>query len=345
MSLINQMLKDLDQRRGPLNETQFAALQGMGLVNINQLKWHRGLPLAAGFVAGIMAILVSYQANTWWNNKPESKPVFIPQAATEVAGPEQNAKLDTVATPDNIHAAAPARIADKVDFKENPLDKPAVRHTESPTTAPPTALETDSAPVTVLTAEQKAERLFTRAQRALSRDQQQRGENLLRKALTEYSGHQRARSQLAALLLSRKQEDRAERVLAEGLATDSRQPALARPYAQLLAARGELVPALETLDRAIDQRQPDPETLALRAAILDRMDRHTESAATYRKALQLQPQRALWWTGLAVALERDSQTGQALEAYQHAARRPLDKPVADYVNQRIQVLRNKEHHQ
>jgi hypothetical protein len=33
MSLINQMLRDLDARRGPASSVEIAALQGMGLAN------------------------------------------------------------------------------------------------------------------------------------------------------------------------------------------------------------------------------------------------------------------------------------------------------------------------
>jgi MSHA biogenesis protein MshN len=167
---------------------------------------------------------------------------------------------------------------------------------------------------------------------------------LLRQALDEYSRHVSARSQLAALHVSRQQEDKAERLLAEGLVTDSNQLALARPYAQLLSARDELVPALEALDRAIGQRQADAETLALRAAILYRIGRHTESASDYRQALQVQPNQALWWTGLAVALEQSSRSAQALEAYQRAVKLPLENPVDDYVKQRIHALSNKDFH-
>jgi len=344
MSLINQMLKDLDRRRGPVQESQIAALQGMGLVNINQLKWHKSPALAAGVVTGLLAIVVSYQASIWSSSRPESEHTITPQPATEAIEPEQQVQLGTVPTQDNFKAEALAALTNKDEFREKPLDIPVVPHTEAVQTAPQTPVETAIKPVTVLTPEQKAERLFARAQQALSRDQQQRGENLLRKALDEYSRHVNARSQLAALLLSRQQEGKAEQLLAEGLVTDSRQPALARPYAQLLAARDELGSALETLDRAIDQRQADPETLALRAAILYRMDRHTESAAAYREAVQLQPDRALWWTGLAVALEQDGRSAQALEAYRRAAKLPLDEPVDDYVKQRIQVLRDTEFH-
>jgi len=344
MSLINQMLRDLDKGRGPVKASQIAALQGMGLISINRFKRYDSLSLTAWGLAGLLTIVLSYQASIWWNSRPESEPVIAAQTAPETAKPQRNAQLDTVAPQDNVNTEPLATTANKAEFQQKPLDIPVPSRAETVPTALPTAVETASKPVTILTPEQKAERLFTKAQQALSRNQQQRGENLLRKALDEYSRHVSARSQLAALLLSRQQEDKAERLLSEGLLTDAHQLALARPYAQLLAARGELGPALKTLDRAITRRQADPETLALSAAILYKMERHAESAAAYRKAVQGRPKRALWWTGLAVALEQDGQPRQALEAFQRAAELPLDKPVDDYVKQRIGVLSNKDFH-
>jgi len=156
--------------------------------------------------------------------------------------------------------------------------------------------------------------------------------------------HIRARSQVAALQLSRHHTDEAEQLLAEGLLTDPRQLALARAYAQLLAARNELVPALRALDAAIAHSRADPETLALRAAILYRMGRHTESVVDYQLALQIQPYQALWWTGLAVALEQSGQVRPALEAFRRAAELPLDTPVENYVKQRIRTLSDRDFH-
>ena len=344
MSLINQILKDLDKRRGPVSGSHIAALQGMGLVNINRFKWIDSLSFTAWGVAGLLAIVASYQASIWWNSRSESEPAITPQTAAEAAGPEQNAQLETLPAKNNINAAPLAAITNQPESMKKPLDKPVAPPAEPLQAALETPAETIIRPVNILTPAQKADHLFASAQQALSRHQQQRGESLLRQALDEYSRHVSARSQLAALHVSRQQEDKAERLLAEGLVTDSNQLALARPYAQLLSARDELVPALEALDRAIGQRQADAETLALRAAILYRIGRHTESVSDYRQALQVQPNQALWWTGLAVALEQSSRSAQALEAYQRAAKLPLDKPVDDYVKQRIQVLRDTEFH-
>jgi MSHA biogenesis protein MshN len=348
MSLINQMLKDLDKRRGPLNKSQLAALQGMGLINnTSLLKWHDSRSFTAWGITGLLAIVLSYPASIWWKKKLEPEPARTAQTISEAAEPEQHVQLETVTTQGEVYSAAPAT-ADPAESVQQDLPVPVAPIAEqapavaqTPTVAQ-TPAETVIRPVKTLTPEQQAQHLYSKAQRALSSNRHKEGERLLRQALDENSRHIGARSQLATLLISRQQRGKAERVLAEGLVTDSQQFALARPYAQLLAEKGEHIPALATLDVAIAQRRADAETLALRAAILYKLDRHTASAAEYRKALQFHPQRALWWTGLAVALEQDGQSTQALEAFQRAAELPLDKPVENYVKQRIHILSNKD---
>ena len=341
MSLLNQMLKDLDKRRGPLNKSQLAALQGMGLINnTSLLKWHDRRSFTAWGITGLLAIVLIYPANIWWKKRLEPEPARTAQTMSESAEPEQHVQLETVTTQGEIDSAAPAA-ADPAESVQQDLPGPVAPIAEQAPAVAQTPAETVIRPVKTLTPEQRAQHLYSKAQRALSSNRHKEGERLLRQALDENSRHIGARSQLATLLISRQQRDKAEHLLAEGLVTDPQQFALARPYAQLLAEKGEHISALATLDVAIAQRRADAETLALRAAILYKLDRHTESAAEYRKALQFHPQRALWLTGLAVALEQDGQSTQALEAFQRAANLTLDKPVENYVKQRIHILSNK----
>ena len=259
---------------------------------------------------------------------------------TEIILPEQSAPVETTTIEDDAETQ-PSSTVHASESGDTPLNITLVPQPEL-SAAPQTPVVHVVKPVSTLTPAQKAERFFTQAQRALSSGQQRNGEQLLRRALDENPRHVAARSQMVALLLNRHEELQAEQLLADGLISDADQLALARPYARLLAERGELIPALETLDHAIGQQQPDAETLALRAALLYGLERLAESAEDYRKALRIQANRGLWWSGLAVALEQDGQRQQALVAFRRAAHLPLNKPVDEYVKQRIRALSSNE---
>jgi MSHA biogenesis protein MshN len=127
-------------------------------------------------------------------------------------------------------------------------------------------------------------------------------------------------------------------MLAAGLAIDPHARALAKPYAQLLAARGALQAALDVLAEV----PPDAETTALRAAILHRIGNHAEAASAYEDALREQPEQAVWWTGLAIAREHNQEPRKALQAYRRAARLQLSDPVREYVEHRMQALQPRD---
>jgi MSHA biogenesis protein MshN len=342
MSLINQMLKDLDARRGPVNEAEMVALQGMGLASARSMKRYQHRYLAAWGLLVPLTIALAYQANGWWDSTAEVEPVTRLEDLAATAQVDPSMVVDLLSGPNHVITAPLATAPEKTEAGPVAEETPVATQAQASSTVTEAAAETVITPVRVLSPKDKAERLYRGARTALSRQEPERGEQLLWQAIAEHSGHIGARSQLANLLLSRQEQDRAEALLAEGLNADAHQLLLARPYAQLLAAKGELLPALETLDRAIGQRQTDPETSALRAAILYRLGRHTESAEAYRQALRSQPNRAIWWTGLGVTLEHDGAPAAALEAFQRASSLPLEKAVSTYVNQRIQVLRDTE---
>jgi tetratricopeptide (TPR) repeat protein len=132
--------------------------------------------------------------------------------------------------------------------------------------------------------------------------------------------------------------DDAEALLAEGLVAAPARIELAVGYAQLLVERGALVSALQTLERFTDNPSADAAALALQAGILDRLNRYSESADAYKRALRQQPRQAVWWTGLGVTLEHQGQPVTALEAYRRAAQLPLPEAIETFVQQRIQAL-------
>ena len=62
MSLINQMLKDLDSRRGPSDGAHLAGLQGMGLASVNRVQWQNAFPIAAWLLGGILVLFILLQS-------------------------------------------------------------------------------------------------------------------------------------------------------------------------------------------------------------------------------------------------------------------------------------------
>lgn len=336
MSIINQMLKDLDSRCGPANGAQLAVLQGLGLVNTNPIQWPRSLTILGWSLGGVLLAIIGFQTASWWLDKSGSTQEPVP--AVQLSSPDNT--LSETATVTNTEAEVSTVVQlESSEAQHEQTDEPEVRETRAPATGPD---KVTPGPIKTLTPKQKAEHAFSMAQQALTAHQPQRGERLLRDTLNEFPGHASARTQLAALLVNRQQTDKAELLLADGLVTDPYNHDLARPYAQLLATRDALTPALEALDRAINQGRTDAESMALRAALLYRMNRPAESATSYRHALNDQPHRALWWTGLAVSLEQSGESMQALAAYRRAAQLPLEKAVNDYVLQRVEQLRHTE---
>ena len=334
MSVINQMLRDLDSRRGPANGAQLAALQSLGLVTANRIQWPGSPALLGWCLGGALLIIISHQAVNWWSYQSGSTHVSVPAVQLIEVDNALPEAVPATKTEPVASAPAPAEIS---TTQPRPT---AVAEVSKARESLAVAEKIIPRPIKTLTPQQKAERVFIGAQQALASHQPQRGERLLRDTLNEFPGHTAARTQLAALLISQRQTEKAELMLADGLSTDPYQLELARPYAQLLAARDVLVPALEALDRAINQVGADAESLALRAALLYRMDRYAESVTAYRRALDDQPHRALWWTGLAVSLEHNGESAQALAAYRRAVDLPLEQAVDDYVQQRIEQLQH-----
>lgn len=338
MSLINQVLKDLDARRGPATGVQVAALQGMGLLATNQLQWKWRPAPALWVAAAVLLGIAAYQLS-------RAELASVAQRTSDHPVTEQTQLLPP-----------PARVADPEEDKAD-AQAPAVTNEVAPVqtrTDSEQVLAVPAAPapqvkplkvavkkaVKTLTPRQQAARLFERAQQALAAQEPTRAEALLRQTLATDAGHVEARSQLAGLLVARQESAVAEQVLAEGLLDSPDQLDLAKPYAQLLVARNALEPALAALNRAIAANGVDAEALALRAGLLYRQSSHAEAAADYRQALSYQPMQAVWWTGLAVAEEHNGQTARALAAYQRAAQLPLEQAVREYVNARIQALQH-----
>jgi predicted Zn-dependent protease len=339
MSLINQMLRDLD-RRCRTAGIEVAVPPGHATVHGPVLRRWR-LPAAVA-VPALVAVMASlYQLGLRGTD---------PAGAVSGSSHIQVVKL---AIPPRQTGEGPSRRQQPVGHSAasapvKPQDGKAATPGEQAMAAVEVQLPVEPAPAALvkpaavslkaLGPEERAAHLFGQAQQSLANGQTGAAEALLEQALSVYPAHVGARRQLASLLIATQRPAAAEALLLEGLQVSPRNADMVRVYAQLLAQRNALQAALEALEGVTADGGGDAETLALQAEILSRLQRFPEAVRIYRRALQLQPDRAVWRTGLAVALEHNAQPDAALDAYRQAAGGTLQNAVRNFVEQRIQVL-------
>jgi tetratricopeptide (TPR) repeat protein len=105
--------------------------------------------------------------------------------------------------------------------------------------------------------------------------------------------------------------------------------------ARLKVAQGDYDAAVRLLEAGTG----DPQLLATLGALYQRQGRAAESAAAYRRALEIEPAVGAWWAGLAIALESAGQPAAAPEAYRRALRfGGLDARLDRYARERLAAL-------
>lgn len=376
MSLINQMLQDLEQRR-----TAEAGVSPLGGLSSSGSGARPTNPINYFLLGMVLVLVVLVAAVTSYlfgaNNSPvlpgqipqtlpqqsmvspkkESTPVLQLKAKTALA---ENKGVENKRVENN----AP-RIAEKVTpqkkatVKKEPilskkigtegkaisveleLAKPepaiSVAATEQPVKPEPAAeIKKHIRPLTRM---QQAQVAFQAAVKYIGRGKNQDAHDALNKALSLAPTHSRAREMLAASLLNVGRITEAAATLREGLSLQPKTASLAKLYARILVDQDDLGNAVAVLERARSSAIGDADYQALLAALYQRTGKHAQAAQSYRHVLQVRPNVASWWMGLALSLEPMGQTGDALNAYHRALKAGgLSTDVSQFVMKRIEAL-------
>lgn len=127
--------------------------------------------------------------------------------------------------------------------------------------------------------------------------------------------------------------------LREGLELHGARHAEAILLARLLVERNDIPNALATLQRHAMGAEDNAEYRGFRAALLQRVGRHTEAIAEYRQALRLTANNAVWWVGLGMSFDATERAKEAGDAFRQA--RQIGRLSADmnsYIEQRLRHL-------
>ncbi len=374
MSLINKVLRDLDQRSAmsapdsapPPRQVRPVPARRAG----REWFWRivAVLMLAAvGWVGWIayqlqprpLATDLAYEAAEQAKQKKQAattRPIEKPAAAPEKPAAEKPAvQAKAPAVPSEVFKLAlsiDTPIAEKAD---RVTPKPAAPAAKPAAAAKPTAAKPQPAtpialaPSTSLntkvekrdqprTLAERAELEYRRGATLLTQGRVSEAEAALRAALGADAAHEPARQALVALYIEQRRAQDATRLLQEGLALNPSQLRFAIVLARLYAERGDYPSALDILQRA-QGAGSDAEYHSLLGAVLQRVGRHGEAAEAYRAAVQVVPHSGISWVGLGISLEALARRPEAADAFKRAlATGTLTAEVKTYAEQRARAL-------
>lgn len=339
MSLINDVLRDLDARRALPCEGAPGALADLAPARPPRRRAGRAARLGALLLACSALALLRPGAEPGGDDPgPLHDPAVAPRsdapdlppvaAAPPPAGFAEPAPGAAPASTATEAAGSAAETASALETGPSDAELEAWAAELSEAAAVPEPSGSHGRPALRSSARDRAEGLFRDALGRAAAADPGAAEALLRDALDLDPRHRGARLALATLLAGRGLHPEALAVCAEGSAIDPADPAFPVLDARIRAEAGDPAGAIASLGRARVAFPHSAETHGLLAALLQRQGRSDDAVAHFERALQLEPARAAWWLGLGLAHEARADRSAAALAYRGARRSGGLEPAA-----------------
>jgi len=363
VSLINQMLQDLEQRRSAAGH-QAAVFQGLSGSATPGTRRGRVTLVMGGAILGLTVALAlslygrGQPVSAMHVAAPAPQPAAIPAQAPDAAPasvvPEPSIPQVVASAP--VHVAAETADVEPAPVSSEPAAPTAPRESEKESGTPPPPRSSDvtvavapiqkAAPAAVvkkrarpLTRAELAELDYGKAVSELQAGHQALGESTLRAALAHDPGHIKARELLVGLLIRGGRIDEAGGLLRQGLEFYPGHTPFAKLYARILVEQGNVAGAVKVLDGALPDVAMEPDYHAFRAALYQRLKQHSRAVAIYRQVVKARPDAGVWWMGLAISLEAQGEASDALQAFRRAAvSGGLNADLQKYVQGRMVAL-------
>lgn len=349
MSVINQMLQDLEQRRADAGTSaaQVRAVAGQ--------QRRRSASLRVLVVSGvaIVAALGYWIAGRQELKIPAQSPVVV---SAPPAGPQQQPEkmpqvLQLAGELGQLPAAIETPVIQPVPSPRPQAAEKALVASVSESSSPPVAESPKAAGATEpvrpvefnkeikqTSPQQRAENAYRLAYASLQQGRMGEAEESLRQALQYEPRHAAARQALAALLVEAKQLGRAEQLLQQGLELQPGHPGYAMTLARLQVERGDVAAALANLQRNPPSGE-NAEYHGFMAALLQRSERHKEAIEQYQMALRTNPGAGPWLLGLGISLQADNQPARAAEVFRRAkSSSSLSPELQAFAEQRLKQV-------
>ncbi len=377
MSLINQMLKDLEKRNATAGGVQPTSSNMRNAMSERSTSSRLPLLMVALAVAIIAGVLI-------WKNLPDSgsKPVTpAPQGAIASAPPTAielapvTEKAEPAPAPQGALASAPPAAIEPAPVTEKAQPAPAPKAVIAAAPAKPAratgekrlvkrivtasddtqALSEESIPVVrkqerksgssgkvlkIVNSQQRSDNAYRDAVAQMSQGRTTEAQEFLRQALLDNPLNHNARQLLAGLLIEGSRQGEALTLMQDGLQLVPGETQFTIMLARLQAEAGDRQTALATLQDGLSQDDNNPEFHVLFATLLQREGRHEEAVAHYMTALKSDPAMATWLVGLGISLQATDRLADATEAYTRAQQTETLQPeLAQFVEQRLKQIK------
>jgi MSHA biogenesis protein MshN len=317
MSLINQMLQDLDAR----HEVQGAggnlfSVRALPPAPVSRLPW-----ILALLTVSIVAVALVAFTFIYFAQRVTAAPVATaPPAPDASPAPQPVAQAAPTPPPPHVAAEEPSvpAVAAAVAAQKEP--EPAQPATETAPNQHVSETENSSEPAARAsiqktgtarapqnqTAVETAEVAYRQALAAAAQGRPDAAREILQAALHANDRHFNSRQLLVRLLLEAQQTDAAMQLLRAGLQAQPQQTAWAMTLARLQVDRGDLQGAARTLKDSLPAASGNPDYLGFFGHLHQRLGNGRDAAELYQAAIRLAPDDGRWWLGLGLALEMDA---------------------------------------
>ena len=352
MSVINQMLKDLEQRQQG----------GEGAVYVPPVRqqgwWMLVLTLICGLALGILGwrTWIYWQQSLVQASEPgadavaravPATPTYVEQEPVDlvVSLPTPGSGSETRSRP--AVEAGLAQEQDEIAYEEAPpsdeelqpelyAELEAEQEAVAPPPRKPGVLKIETVNLSEAELATLAER---KATTAMARGQLRDAQDNYYQVLVHDPHNQGAREQLAGLLYGEGRLSEAGQLLEEGIRLDPAQADFRLLLARLAISGGDQLKALGWLTGYQPDLASNLDYYATWAGLTQELGRNAEAAEIYVKLLRQQPDQGRWWLGLGVAEDGQGHSLRALDAYRNAQLHGnLGEASTRWIEQRIAQL-------
>jgi MSHA biogenesis protein MshN len=299
VSLINQMLRDLDQRHATTLERNGMAAQVRALPREKHFPWASVIPVLVGVALGAVGFWFALAAPSPISNAvsaPATQPLSAPVAVMALPPLVVPMPSDSpMEAPVAETYKAPTTESLQMDFKLSqapvraepaaPATSPAPAAPAVPVAAREPVAQIEKRPVTP--AVDTAEGDYRKALAAYRQGRPNEALEGFQAALRIDARHVSARQALLSLLMEQRRWPEARTVAAEGLAAVPAQPGWAMILARLQVEQGQVAEAEQTMATYAAHGQRSPEYQAFHGLLLEKLQRPEEARAAFTKAREI----------------------------------------------------------